>query len=72
MVPYSNKLYYDFRPNVTISQEDVLALDDNVGFNPSMAPMKRLWDEGKVPVVTVSDIPSPTGPTVVLDLEGRR
>lgn len=59
VVPYSNELYYDFRPNVTISQEDVLALDDKVGFNPSMAPMKRLWDEGNVAVVNGIGYPKP-------------
>ena len=59
VVPYNNGLYYDFRPNVSIPQDDVLALDDEVGFSPSMAPMKSLYDEGKVAVINGIGYPSP-------------
>ena len=29
----------------------MIPLNDEIGFNPSMGPMKRLWDEGKVAVI---------------------
>ena len=51
VVPYSEGRYYDFRSTVNIPQDRVLPLDDKVGFNPSMEPMKALWDEGKVAVI---------------------
>ena len=51
VVPYSEGKYYDFRSTVNIPQDRVLPLDDKVGFNPSMEPMKALWDEGKVAVI---------------------
>jgi uncharacterized protein (DUF1501 family) len=51
VIPYNNELYYDFRPYVNIAQDDVLKIDDELGFNPAMAPIKRLWDEGKVAVI---------------------
>ena len=51
VVPYGDGRYYDFRSTVNIPQERVLPLDDKVGFNPSMGPMKALWDEGKVAVI---------------------
>ena len=51
VIPYGDGLYYDFRPNISIQQDAVLHIDDNVGFNPAMRSVKRLWDEGKVAVI---------------------
>ena len=59
VVPYGNGLYYDWRPEVRIEQDQVLKLDDQLGFNPSMAPIKGLWDEGKVAVINGVGYPSP-------------
>lgn len=59
VVPYNNDLYYDFRQDVKIDPDDVLRLDGEVGFNPSMAPIKRLWDEGKVAVINGIGYPNP-------------
>ena len=51
VIPHGDGLYYDFRPNISIPQEEVLAIDGNVGFNPAMRSVKRLWDEGNVAVI---------------------
>lgn len=51
VVPYGDGRYYDSRPKVHIPQDQVIPLNDEIGFNPSMGPMKRLWDEGKVAVI---------------------
>ena len=59
LVPYNEGLYYDFRPNIGIPQEGLLPLDDNLGFNPNMGPIKRLWDEGKVAVINGVGYPNP-------------
>jgi uncharacterized protein (DUF1501 family) len=59
VVPYTNGLYYDFRPTVNIAAEDVLPIDDASGFNPSMGPIKRLWDEGKVAIINGIGYPHP-------------
>ena len=59
VVPYTNDLYYDFRPTVHIASEDVLPLNEAFGLNPSMGPVKRLWDEGKVAVINGIGYPHP-------------
>src|SRR2546425_511610 len=59
VVPYTNDLYYDFRPTVHIAPEDVLPLNDAIGLNPSMGPVKRLWDEGKVAIINGIGYPHP-------------
>ena len=51
VVPYNNGLYYDNRPVVNIPSDQVLRIDDHVGFNPNMGAIKQLWDEGKVAIV---------------------
>jgi uncharacterized protein (DUF1501 family) len=59
VVPYTNGLYYDFRPTVNIAAKDVLPIDDAFGFNPSMESIKRLWDEGKVAIINGIGYPHP-------------
>ena len=51
VVPYGNPLYYDDRPSVNVPPEQVLPLDDRVGFNPNLAPIKELYDRGDVAVI---------------------
>jgi uncharacterized protein (DUF1501 family) len=59
VVPYSNGLYYDYRPSVRIGPEEVLKLDDQVGLNPNMAPIKEMWDEGRVAIINGIGYPNP-------------
>lgn len=59
VIPYNNGLYYDSRPYVNIAQDDVLKIDGELGFNPAMVSIKRLWDEGKVAVINGVGYPSP-------------
>jgi uncharacterized protein (DUF1501 family) len=59
VVPYTSGLYYDFRPTIKIAAEEVLPINDAYGFHPSMGPIKRLWDEGKVAVINGIGYPNP-------------
>jgi len=59
VVPYTNGLYYENRPQVNIAPEDVLPISDTLGFHPSMGPIKHLWDEGKVAVINGIGYPHP-------------
>ncbi len=59
LVPYDNGLYYDFRKTVKIEPDEVLKLDDGLGFRPGMEPIKRLWDEGKVAIINGIGYPKP-------------
>ena len=51
VVPYSNSLYWDNRPVVNIPEDQIIQLDDKVGFNPSMAPLKPFYDEGTMAII---------------------
>ena len=58
-IPYSDPHYEDYRPVVKIGQEEVLAVDDKVGFHPAMAPIKEMYDQGKVAVLQGIGYPNP-------------
>jgi uncharacterized protein (DUF1501 family) len=60
VIPYGYPLYYDNRPNVRIQADQVLAINDYIGFNPAMTPLKRLYDEGKVAVIQGIGYPKPS------------
>jgi uncharacterized protein (DUF1501 family) len=51
VIPYTNPLYRDNRPNVGIPEDKVLPISDTLAFHPNMGPIKKLWDEGKVAII---------------------
>jgi uncharacterized protein (DUF1501 family) len=60
VIPYSNPLYYDNRPHVRIPEDQVLPINNEVGFNPTMGPIKKLYDEGKVAIIQGIGYPKPS------------
>ena len=59
IIPYSDPLYPDYRPELKVDPEEVLAIDDKVGFHPSMTAMKDLYDQGKMAVIQGIGYPNP-------------
>ena len=59
LIPYGNSLYYENRNTVAIPQDEVIAIDDNFGFNPAMRPIKDLYDQGKVALIQGVGYPNP-------------
>ena len=59
IVPYSDPLYMDNRPVVRIDPEQVLPVNDSIGFNPAMAPLKDLWDAGDMAIIQGIGYPNP-------------
>lgn len=51
VVPYADGRYYDFRPNVALKDDAVLPIDERVGFSSAMAPIARLYEQGKVAAI---------------------
>ena len=51
VVPYSNPHYYDARKKIVVPEDQVLPIDDNIGFNQNMAPIKELYDQGSVAII---------------------
>ena len=59
IIPYDEPLYMDYRPVLKVEPEQVLKIDAHVGFNPAMAPIKNLYDQGKVAVIQGIGYPNP-------------
>ena len=50
VIPRTNGLYRDYRPSLSIPENQIIPINDELGFHPAMAPLKRFWDEGKLAV----------------------
>ena len=59
IIPYSDPLYNDHRQAVNVAADEVLHINDQVGFHPSMRPLKGLYDQGKVAVIQGIGYPNP-------------
>ena len=53
VVPYTNGLYYDARPNLAVAEGDVLPIDPvaGLGFHPNMSNFKQFYDDGKMAII---------------------
>lgn len=51
IIPHGDDAYYQLRPNISISREQTLSLDDHFGFNPGMLGFQRLWETGDLAIV---------------------
>jgi len=60
VVPYTNGLYYDYRPTLGIPEDKVLKINDQLGFYPTMGPLKHFWDEGKLAIFLGIGYPHPS------------
>ncbi len=59
IVPHGMADYYRYRPTLAIPQSDVLPIDDQIGFNPSLRSLKALYDRGQVAIVQGAGYPQP-------------
>ena len=59
VIPYGDPLYYDNRATLGVAEGQVLPIDDRVGFNAALAPLKELYDTGKVAVINGIGYPNP-------------
>jgi uncharacterized protein (DUF1501 family) len=59
LIPYGDPLYYDNRTTVGVPQDQVLPIDDRFGFNPALAPIKEMYDQGKVALINGVGYPHP-------------
>jgi len=59
VIPHGDAQYYQMRPSLAVSRNDVLAINDRIGLNPNMKSFKSLYDGGKVAIVQSVGYPQP-------------
>ncbi len=50
IVPRNNGIYRDSRPTLAIADDQLIPLNDDLGFHATMGPLKKYWDEGKLAI----------------------
>ena len=51
VVPFTNPLYRDYRPNLGLPEDQLIKFTDDLAFHPSMGPVKEIWDQGKMAII---------------------
>ena len=59
VVPYTNPIYYQSRPDISYPENTLLALGEGLALNPAMTGIKTLWDAKKVAIVRGVGYPKP-------------
>ncbi len=59
IVPFSNDIYYRKRKTIAIKPGDTIRLSDMQGFNPSLLPLKEIYDQGWMTIINDVGYPNP-------------
>lgn len=59
VIPYSDPLYYELRPQLAVAKDGVLPLGGGLGFNPALKPLMAAWDKGELAIVRGVGYPQP-------------
>jgi uncharacterized protein (DUF1501 family) len=59
VVPFASQAYYRYRPSLAVPQGDVLRINDSIGLNPELKPLKAMYDRGQVAIVNGAGYPKP-------------
>ena len=59
VVPYSDAAYYDLRPTTALARENIIQLDERLGFNALLAPLLPLWKRCQMAVALGVGYPGP-------------
>ena len=60
LIPYNNPQHQDYRPTLGIPEDQVLPLNGEVGYHPSMTEMKEFYEQGKVAIIQGVGYPNPS------------
>ena len=58
IIPHNNDLYYNARPRLAITK-DIIKLNDDLGFHPSLSPIRSLYDNGELSILNNVGYPNP-------------
>jgi uncharacterized protein (DUF1501 family) len=58
IIPHNNDLYYNARPRLAITK-DIIKVTDDLGFHPSLSPLRSLFDNGELSIINNVGYPNP-------------
>ena len=59
VIPYADGAYHTARPDLAYTEAEVLHLDSELGLNPAMTGMAKLWQNKQLAIVRGVDYPNP-------------
>jgi uncharacterized protein (DUF1501 family) len=59
VIPYADGGYYDARGTLAVNPEAMLPLNDRLALHPALAPLKGLYDRGRLAIVEGVGYPEP-------------
>lgn len=59
IIPYGDDAYYRARPTIAQDKKAVLKVDDYLALNPNLAPLKGLYDDGRMAIIQGVGYPNP-------------
>lgn len=59
IIPFEDDLYFKARPTIGIPKNQVIPLDNGIGFHPSLEPMKALYESGNLAIIQGVGYPNP-------------
>jgi uncharacterized protein (DUF1501 family) len=59
LVPFAHDEYYRARPRLAVPQDKVIHLTDEVGLHPGLAPLKEIYDDGRLSIIQGVGYPNP-------------
>lgn len=59
IIPYTNDIYYRERPEIAITKQQAIRLNDDVGLNPNLPILKQLYEEGHLSIFNNVGYPNP-------------
>jgi uncharacterized protein (DUF1501 family) len=59
VIPWSDDAYHRVRPAIRIAENEVLKLNDRIGFNPVLKGLNELYKQGRVALVQGVGYPNP-------------
>jgi uncharacterized protein (DUF1501 family) len=59
VIPYTNNAYFDARRDLSYGPEEVIHLDDRLGFNPAWKGLAGVWNDKHLAIVRGVSYPNP-------------
>ncbi len=59
VIPYADPAYHSARPELAYAPEEVIRLDADLGLNPAMRRLKKVWDAKRLAIVLGVEYPKP-------------
>lgn len=59
IIPFQDDLYYKKRPGLAIQANEILKLNDELGFNPAMEALRSTFDNGELCILNSVGYPNP-------------